>query len=197
MDAETKKEYMKIYLKEYRKNNKEKIDKLNKDWCRANPDKKRAHAQKYKTKNRDILNAKERERYHNNIEHQRERSKVYQKTHTKEINEKCKKWNRENPEKFMLTRCKARAKQKGIEFTITLEDIHIPSHCPVLNIPLFVSIGRMTNNSPSLDRIDNDRGYIPGNVLVISNRANKIKGNSTPDELIRIGMFYKSYGYDI
>jgi hypothetical protein len=41
--------------------------------------------------------------------------------------------------------------------------------------------------SPSLDRIDPSRGYIPGNVQVISNRANLLKRDGTLREIVLLG----------
>lgn len=38
-------------------------------------------------------------------------------------------------------------------------------------------------NSPSLDRIVPERGYVAGNLRVISNRANTLKNNATIDEM--------------
>jgi hypothetical protein len=38
--------------------------------------------------------------------------------------------------------------------------------------------------SPSLDRIDNNKGYIKGNVEVISWKANIMKSNASPEELV-------------
>lgn len=152
---------------------------------------------KYREKNKDKINAKNREYYYRTIEYQKEKSKKWNQNNPEKSCEKSKRWNRNNPEKAMFTRTKARAKMRGIEFTISREDIIIPSHCPVFHIPLVVSEGRMQENSPSLDRIDSSKGYIPGNVIVVSLRANHLKGDGTPDELIRIGTFFKSYGYDV
>ena len=56
--------------------------------------------------------------------------------------------------------------------TITKDDIFIPSHCPVFGMPLEIGQGVPTDNSPSLDKIIPALGYIPGNVLVVSNKAN-------------------------
>jgi len=147
---------------------------------------------KYREKNRDILNAKERERYHNNLEREKLRNKLYQKNNPEKSRERCNRWIKNNPEKAMLGRAKQRAKRKGLDFTITLKDIIIPKKCPVFGLTLSTANGKQAPNSPSLDRIDNDKGYIPSNIIVISNKANHIKNSGTPDEHIRIGMFFKS-----
>jgi hypothetical protein len=84
-------------------------------------------------------------------------------------------------------RAKQRARRDGREFTIFPEDIHIPDVCPVLGTPLLVG-GTYTKraNSPSLDRIDNSKGYTPDNICVISNRANNLKNDATPEEMRRV-----------
>ena len=69
----------------------------------------------------------------------------------------------------------------------------IPLHCPVLGLPLYRNSGGAAQgpNSPSLDRIDPDLGYVRGNVKVISARANSIKSNATPEELLRVAAYYQ------
>ena len=81
----------------------------------------------------------------------------------------------------------------GVPFTLEVRDITIPSFCPVLELPLKPSEGDVTGreNSPSLDRIDPRKGYIVGNVAVISYRANVLKGDSSLDELKLMGKFLK------
>lgn len=71
---------------------------------------------------------------------------------------------------------------------IRVEDIHIPELCPVLGIHLSVKRGLKARgfalgHSPTLDRIDNKKGYIPGNVAVISWRANALKKDASLQEL--------------
>lgn len=85
----------------------------------------------------------------------------------------------------MLSLAKARAKRDRAPFTITIDDIVIPARCPVLGIPLRVGRGRggSTFQSPTLDRLVAAMGYVPGNVAVISHRANTIKSNATVPEL--------------
>jgi len=72
-----------------------------------------------------------------------------------------------------------------MEFTIEQKDIIIPDTCPLLGIPLVFHRGKgsQQGNSPSLDRIDSTKGYIKGNVWVISNRANTLKNDASLQEL--------------
>jgi len=84
----------------------------------------------------------------------------------------------------MLTRAKSRAKQKNIPFNLTLEDIEVPETCPLLGIPIEIQPKKGYHpNSPSLDKIIPEKGYIKGNVWVISNRANTLKNDATLQEL--------------
>lgn len=85
----------------------------------------------------------------------------------------------------MLHRAKRRSRIKGLDFCITLADIEpIPDVCPVLGLTLnWDRAGLPAGDSPSLDRIDNSLGYVPGNVAVISNRANMIKCDATAEEV--------------
>lgn len=88
----------------------------------------------------------------------------------------------------MLDRARQRARRKGIPFSITVEDIVIPDVCPVLGIPLVRNLGgkMAAPNSPSIDRIDPEMGYVPGNIQVISFRANHIKTSASWDELVKV-----------
>jgi hypothetical protein len=86
-----------------------------------------------------------------------------------------KQWEQKSYKKKMYDRAKTRATKKGYTFSIKLEDIpEIPATCPVLLTPMQV---------PSLDRIDSSKGYVAGNIRVISNRANMLKNNATIEEL--------------
>ena len=94
----------------------------------------------------------------------------------------------ENREKYLVYSAKSRAKKHGIPFDLTIEDVKIPTVCPILGIPIFWG-SKITDNSPSLDRIIPDLGYIKGNVCVISYKANRYKSNMTRD------MFQKFLDY--
>lgn len=83
----------------------------------------------------------------------------------------------------LLRTAKQRAKMKGLEFSITEHDLYLPDTCPLLGIPLKSAWGKATPDSYSIDRIDSSKGYIPGNVWIISKRANMIKSDATLGEL--------------
>jgi hypothetical protein len=70
------------------------------------------------------------------------------------------------------------------------EDVVVPTHCPVLGLPLYRNKRFGGANSPSLDRIDPSKGYTKDNVHVISHRANTIKNNATPEELAAVALFF-------
>lgn len=95
-----------------------------------------------------------------------------------------------DPVKYLWSRAKRRAAQKGVPFAIEPSDIVIPERCPILGIPLRIGVHGFRvhefggdEDSMSLDRIVPELGYVPGNVAVISWRANRLKNNATLDEL--------------
>lgn len=69
---------------------------------------------------------------------------------------------------------KTRAKRKGLAFDISIEDIIIPESCPILKSKLI---------KPSLDRLDNSKGYVKGNIRVISFYANTVKNSLSIEEI--------------
>jgi hypothetical protein len=85
-----------------------------------------------------------------------------------------------NPAKLLLKSAKNRAKQKGIPFNITEEDIPIPEFCPILKVKIELEPFRH-RHGPSIDRKIPSLGYVKGNVAVISMRANLMKRNYTLD----------------
>jgi hypothetical protein len=59
-------------------------------------------------------------------------------------------------------------------------------------VPLDFSVKRKAApNSPTIDRIDPRLGYVPGNVHVVSHRANRIKNNATLEEFEKICLNWK------
>ena len=145
----------------------------------------KARALSHYYKNSDLFNhiyGKGQTRLKGNI------SEEEHKKHNKRV---INKWSYNKPEKKLISAAKARAKKSGLGFNIKDEDIVIPTHCPILGIKLEKGADNI-QTSPSLDRIDSSKGYIKGNVHVISMRANTIKNSATPEELDKIAKYMKT-----
>jgi hypothetical protein len=126
--------------------------------------------------------------------------KVCDKTHrnTEKYKSYSSEWKinyrKNNLEKILILSAKSRASKKNIPFSIIESDIIIPEYCPILGLKLKSQRKFIGENSPTLDRIDNILGYIPGNIVVISNRANRLKNDATLEEIYQLSKFYlKNY----
>ena len=99
-----------------------------------------------------------------------------------------------HPEQYLYLNAKRRAEKFNLEFTIQLSDVVIPATCPVLGIKLKVNKNghRQWDNSPTIDRIDNSKGYTPDNIKVISWKANNIKGFGTIEDFEKILNYMKN-----
>lgn len=103
--------------------------------------------------------------------------------------EKRKEEYRKNLQKELFYAAKTRAKNKKITFTITIEDVIIPLNCPVFEIPLD---HRDRQHAPTLDRINNNLGYVPNNIKVISAKANRLKNNGSIEDFEKILRYMKN-----
>lgn len=79
---------------------------------------------------------------------------------------------------------KDRVRNQNIKCDIINEDIILVKTCPYLNINLEYGNSVQSDKSPSLDRIIPSLGYVKGNIQVISTLSNKMKSNSSIEELI-------------
>lgn len=93
--------------------------------------------------------------------------------------------------RMMLRSARHRAKQKGLPFNITVNDFTIPETCPALGIE--IALEGDLDHAPSLDRVMPSLGYVKGNVMVLSNRANRIKNNAAVHELRAIADFLETH----
>lgn len=95
------------------------------------------------------------------------------------------KWARENPVEYLIRLAKYRAKKRGLEFAICADDLMpAPEFCPVFPaMRLRYGIGPHSMAAASIDRKDSSKGYVKGNVAIISRRANLLKNNATIAEL--------------
>jgi hypothetical protein len=95
-----------------------------------------------------------------------------------------------NPQYYLWYVARTRSRKNGSEFSIEPSDILIPEYCPILGCELTKGDGYLYN-AMSLDRVDNNKGYIPGNVRVISRRANSMKSSLTLDILEKLIKYIK------
>jgi len=103
---------------------------------------------------------------------------------------------RKTPEYRIWMSTRASAKERGLEHSISPEDIVIPDKCPILGIKIRGGKGAGSGFKPelaSLDRIDSSRGYVPGNVCVISWKANQLKSDNTLETLEQIKSYMQQH----
>ncbi len=153
----------------WRKNNPEKHTAANRNWRKANPEKRQTQ-----------------------IDQVRERRQELSRLPLSDPR------GRKFREDSMFHDAKKRAKKFGWEFNLDKEDVVIPLVCPVFGFPLTCTPGKGSNEaSPSLDRIDNNKGYIKGNVLVVSLLANRIKSTADAAQLRIVADFYEAQAQKI
>jgi DNA-binding helix-hairpin-helix protein with protein kinase domain len=165
----------------YNAGRKEVISAQGKARYEANREHVRAVQKEYRAKNKDKLRAHAKAYYEANKELCKEQASV-----------RGRKYRMDNAKQLTFRGAKDRAAKRGIECTISFEEIVWPELCPVFGIPL-TYYGRGARESrASLDRLDNSKGYVAGNVRVISLRANRIKSDATLAELEAIMQYMKN-----
>lgn len=134
-----------------------------------------------------LTNKQRQDRYRKKL---REENPDEYKWRSRRIAARAEERKRDNPAYYLWRLARDRAMDKGLKFSIKPEDVVIPDNCPILGIPLKRG-GGMNPNSPTIDRIDNAKGYTKKNIVVISYRANTLKGDATHEELYLISRFYE------
>lgn len=123
------------------------------------------------------MTQKERARRH----YQNNREKYLERARNQRKYEKAKL----SPRRLIYQRLKGNAKARGIQFCLDLDDIVVPDKCPYLGLELKFGTGRPQHDSYSVDRVDSTKGYVKGNVEIISRLANMMKQDATPELLLR------------
>ena len=168
----------------------------------------------YYKKNKKKVVAKTKEYYEENKEKMRAKQSAYRQQNKDKMRIQHKIWRQKNKEKIsaqrqarreqhkgiidyalrsLLAGAKSRAKIKNLPFDLTLEwlEAMVVSHCPITLQPLDwfkeqVVNARHTPNSPSIDRVIPELGYVQSNCAIISHRGNTIKNSGTIDEHRRV-----------
>lgn len=163
-----------------------------------------AYHRAWRQNNREHVNAVARARYLKNRDKLLARATVRRAENLVALREKGRAWRANNPEatrryylkdpaRRLWRLARTRAKKAGLHFNIEEAGGVIPAVCPVLGLPLAIGVGTgFRDCSPTLDRVDNTRGYVKGNVAVISWRANRLKSDATPADLVAILKYIKA-----
>jgi hypothetical protein len=105
---------------------------------------------------------------------------------------------RDDPASVMCSSSRVRARQIGVPFKLVPDDIRAvwpaDGRCPVLGMPLQAGKGKLQDASPTLDRLNNQWGYVRGNIAVISYRANRAKSSCTAAEHESIAVWMRGQG---
>lgn len=178
------KECKKVMNKKYQEENKNKINSRRKIYRDNNKEKIKESKKRSVAKNKEHYERKRKEYAEEHREEKRIKANEYYWENKKCVLAKQKKIRTETPQKHMLTAAKKRAKEQGMVFDLIVEDLIVPEICPILGIPL--SVGNLTKEkqSPSLDRLDNSKGYTKENSWVISSLSNTMKNDASFEELI-------------
>jgi hypothetical protein len=150
---------------------------------------KSARHKRWADKNKEHLRAYKRRRYAENPGLHAAVARAFRAANPEVFARRSRAQRERSPAIFMLKAARKRAKRLGLIFDLLRIDIIVPELCPVLGIPLRIARGKADDNSPTLDRINNNRGYVRGNICVISHRANRLKSDSTIEELKAILLY--------
>ena len=140
-----------------------------------------------------------REYYKNNKDKINKKRAGKRREASKRYYEKAKLDNDENNKTYsrewrLWYGAKWRAKEVGLPFDIELSDIIIPDICPILGIQIDKSYTDLhKEHAPSLDKVIPEKGYVKGNVCVISRKANRMKQDLTLDSVELIKKYIIKY----
>lgn len=115
---------------------------------------------------------------------------------------RCRRWRYNNPMFVWCSNARENARRRSkkckIPFDLSSDYLRsiVPAECPVFRTP-FVFMGNKVQGpeSPSLDRIVPEKGYVEGNVVIISLKANQIKSAYGLKDIKRVAEWMEEQGY--
>lgn len=151
----------------------------NKEWKLKNKEKVKAYKKEYYKKNRDKIIKQQIDSINRNPERRKKTSEYWRQ------------YTRENFEARLLAAVKHRAKKKGLEFNLTIDDIVIPNFCPKTGIPLLIHNNSENSkqkyiDTPSVDRINPNLGYVKDNIQIVCYWYNIAKLTFSDEEMLNM-----------
>ena len=94
-------------------------------------------------------------------------------------------WRENNQAANLLIYARTNARTKNLDFNLDISDIKIPETCPYLGTILTNIQGKKyIPTNASIDRIDSSKGYVKGNIQIISRQANVMKNSASKEQLL-------------
>lgn len=126
-----------------------------------------------------------RARYIANKARIQESQREYYRQNKTSVTETNRRWREQNRQLEAVSRVASRAKKRGIECDKAyMASLPCPETCPILGIPISFNSAKDKCASASFDRINNELGYVPGNVQIICKLANTMKNKGSETELV-------------
>jgi hypothetical protein len=173
--------------------------KLDGERLASREQKRRRDAAAYAKRHSDRIKARQKAWREKNKDKQREYNRNWKIQNGEQHRRTYLAWFSQPSARFgtLVTNRVADAVRRGIEYDeVALRELcqEQPLRCAFCDVALdFVSgVGKIPNG-PSIDRVDTRRGYVKGNIAVLCNKHNEIKGKATADEHRRIAEFIDSY----
>jgi hypothetical protein len=159
--------------------------------------KKAQKMREYRSKNVSKFREQYKQSYTKNSESRKKHQRNKWSSDIEKSRKKLMEYGDKNIQKLMLRSVKARALKENITYNLNLDYIKSiwPKNnlCPIFGCELKRNRkGQSRNTSPSLDRIIPEKGYVEGNVVVVSFKANRIKNDGTVEDLRKVLHFYEN-----
>ena len=158
------------------------------------PDNRGPHMPMTDEERRQAKRAANKRHYEANREEQLERMRAWKGRNPDKAAEASRRWQAANPIRALLNQCKCNARQRGLPFDLTLslvEGLLSNMTCSATGLPL--SFARVKGERyarspwyPSIDRLDNSRGYVPGNVRAVCSIYNFMRSNHSDDDVLAV-----------
>ena len=161
------------YNQEYYAANRLKFNSICKIYYQENKSRISIRSAAYRLRNKDVLRVHKQDYDASPQAYTLRRSRNYSK------------WR-----EYLLNSARGAAKRRNLDFSITIDDIDDPDQisCPIFGTAFTIGTGKQHDHSATIDRIDNSKGYIPGNVWIISGLANRIKHESSYPVIRQLGL---------
>lgn len=163
----------------------------------ATPELRREYQAKWRAANAEKVRAGKAQWSDENRDHVRDLKRVWREANRDKVRNQwsnCYERNLTVRLRGLFGGVKYRAKRDGLLFDLIFDEIAWPEFCPVLGIKINYDVKGIRNRgdgSPSFDRTVPELGYTKGNVVIMSWRANRIKYDTTIDELDKLLTYMK------